>query len=64
MKFYGYGEMCSIAAADAHETLSSGLAAVIQRHIVGFARKPSVVHLPTNLWYHSLSTAIIGAVPR
>ena len=51
-KFYGYGEICSIGAADAHETLSSGLAAVIQRHIVGYAgyaRKPSVVHLPTNL---------------
>ena len=28
-----------------HETLSSGLAAAIQRHAVGYARKPSVVHL-------------------
>ena len=53
-KFYGYGEICSIGAADAHETLSSGLAAVIQRHIVGYARKSGVVHLPTNLWNSSI----------
>ena len=34
-KFYGYGGICYIAAAVAHETLSSGLAAAIQRHVVG-----------------------------
>ena len=45
-----YGIICSIGGADAHEMLSSGLAAVIQRHIVGYARKPGVVHLPTNIW--------------
>ena len=45
-----YGIICSIGGADAHEMLSSGLAAVIQRHIVAYARKPGVVHLPTNIW--------------
>ena len=49
-KFYGYGGICSIGAADAHETFTSGLTAVIQRHAVEYARKPSVVHLPSNLW--------------
>ena len=58
-RFYGYGGICSIGAADAHETLSSRLAAVTQRHAVGYARKPSVVHLPSNLCLHGCHSMLL-----